>query len=371
LSNRNDDPIRCRICLKRKNHTELSEEMEDSISPVLEKIKSNTPQPDYFEICNGQTDLETLTENEIWDVLMICVKECEEDVIDKFLEVNLLNKCINRQDKNGECAMIVICKMGWVSLLEKMHSIETIDINMTDKEGNTPLIHAAQAGHIDIVEFILANYKGLQIDHRNKSGFSALMKAAIQGQIDCVRTLILHGADHSLCDPARGMCSQGWAQYCNRHDTAEEVASFNRMKQSVEKTHTGVVDKTLAEPQPLPCQGLRPTKMIRIVRRSLSSVICGCKRTDANQDSEPLPGRKLPISNDQHLYIKNVVHRIHHNCHFEKGMAHPECLNKSARRNGSMIRPFNYSSPRRNSKFVVPRVEITKSNSSNNYDSFD
>ena len=51
---------------------------------------------------------------------------------------------INRQDKNGECAMIVICKMGWLSLLEKVHSIETIDINVTDNEGNTPLIHAAQ-----------------------------------------------------------------------------------------------------------------------------------------------------------------------------------------------------------------------------------
>ena len=29
--------------------------MEGSISPVLEKIKSTTTEPDYFEICNGQT----------------------------------------------------------------------------------------------------------------------------------------------------------------------------------------------------------------------------------------------------------------------------------------------------------------------------
>lgn len=55
-----------------------------------------------------------------------------------------------------------------------------------------------------------------------------------------------------------------------------------------------------------------------------------------------------------------------------RGMTHPECLNKTIRRTGSMIRPFNnYTSPKRNSQLIIPRVEITKTNNTNNYDSFD
>ncbi|CAG5098398.1 Oidioi.mRNA.OKI2018_I69.XSR.g15632.t1.cds [Oikopleura dioica] len=64
------------------------------------------------------------------------------------------------------------------------------------------------------------------------------MKAAIQGQIDTVRLLLAHGADHSITDPTRGMCAQGWAQYCNRHETASEIAEYHRRPSSVRlKSH--------------------------------------------------------------------------------------------------------------------------------------
>lgn len=41
-----------------------------------------------------------------------------------------------------------------------------------------------QAGHIDIVEYLLKHCDDIDIDHRNNSGFSALMKASIQGGIN-------------------------------------------------------------------------------------------------------------------------------------------------------------------------------------------
>ena len=31
---------------------------------------------------------------------------------------------INRQDKNGDCALIIICKQGWINLLYKISTLE-------------------------------------------------------------------------------------------------------------------------------------------------------------------------------------------------------------------------------------------------------
>ena len=33
---------------------------------------------------------------------------------------------INRQDKNGDCALIIICKQGWINLLDKISTLEVI-----------------------------------------------------------------------------------------------------------------------------------------------------------------------------------------------------------------------------------------------------
>lgn len=49
------------------------------------------------------------------------------------------------------------------------------------------------SGHITITNFLLNYYPGLDIEKRNIHGFTALMKASIQGRTDCVRALMLAG----------------------------------------------------------------------------------------------------------------------------------------------------------------------------------
>ncbi|NXJ31740.1 PANKY protein, partial [Ciconia maguari] len=62
-----------------------------------------------------------------------------------------------------------------------------------DKDGNTALMMAAQAGHITIVNYLLNYYPALEVDKRDPRGLTALMKAAVQGQQDCVAALLLAG----------------------------------------------------------------------------------------------------------------------------------------------------------------------------------
>ena len=38
-----------------------------------------------------------------------------------------------------------------------------------------------KAGNYECMEFLFANFSNISVDHQNQSGFSALMKAAIQG----------------------------------------------------------------------------------------------------------------------------------------------------------------------------------------------
>lgn len=48
-------------------------------------------------------------------------------------------------------------------------------------------------GHITIVNYLLNYYPALDLDRRDGRGLTALMKAAVQGQEDCVAALLLAG----------------------------------------------------------------------------------------------------------------------------------------------------------------------------------
>lgn len=50
-------------------------------------------------------------------------------------------------------------------------------------------------GHITITNYLLNYYPGLDIERRNCHGFTALMKAAMQGRLECVRSLMMAGAE--------------------------------------------------------------------------------------------------------------------------------------------------------------------------------
>lgn len=48
-------------------------------------------------------------------------------------------------------------------------------------------------GHVFISNYLLNYFPGLDIERRNCHGFTALMKAAMQGRLECVRALMLAG----------------------------------------------------------------------------------------------------------------------------------------------------------------------------------
>lgn len=56
------------------------------------------------------------------------------------------------------------------------------------------------AGFTTIVNYILNYYSGVDTEVRDPRGFTALIKAGMQGREDCVSALLMHGKfKHGLC----------------------------------------------------------------------------------------------------------------------------------------------------------------------------
>nr|XP_046178251.1 ankyrin repeat domain-containing protein 33B-like [Oncorhynchus gorbuscha] len=177
---------------------------DDSFYPPDESLKYRTPSPvtpeplSFFMACYNN--------NSIIVKIMIRQGVTEEEV--------------RETDKNNRNGLIVACYMGWVDVVIALSQCPHIDVNWQDNEGNTALMTAAQAGHIMISSYLINYFSNLDLERRNCHGFTAMMKAAMQGRADVVRLLMLSGADVEARDYGRKMTSREWALFTCRYETA-------------------------------------------------------------------------------------------------------------------------------------------------------
>ncbi|XP_051969440.1 ankyrin repeat domain-containing protein 33B-like [Xyrauchen texanus] len=127
---------------------------------------------------------------------------------------------VHETDKNKRTGLIVACYQGYVDVVIALAQCPHLDVNWQDNEGNTALITASQAGHIVISNYLLNYFPGLDIEKKNCHGFTALMKAAIQGRVECVKALMLAGADLEARDNGRKFNAREWAIFTSRYETA-------------------------------------------------------------------------------------------------------------------------------------------------------
>ncbi|XP_060950080.1 ankyrin repeat domain-containing protein 33B [Limanda limanda] len=127
---------------------------------------------------------------------------------------------VKEADKNNRIGLLVACYQGYVDVVIALCQCPYLDVNWQDSEGNTALITAAQAGHITITNYLLNYFSGLDIERRNCHGFTALMKAAMQGRVECVRSLMMAGAALTAKDFGRHFTARDWALFTGRYETA-------------------------------------------------------------------------------------------------------------------------------------------------------
>ncbi|KAM9789733.1 ankyrin repeat domain-containing protein 33B-like [Neosynchiropus ocellatus] len=180
---------------------------DDSFYPLDNAVRTHmfrTPSPEvpepisFFKACCNN--------NAIIVKIMIRQGVTEEEVMET--------------DRNRRSGLIVACYHGYVDVVIALAQCPHLDVNWQDNEGNTALITAAQAGHVIISNYLLNYYPGLDIERRNCHGFTALMKAAMQGRADCVRSLMLAGSDIQAKDCGRRLTPREWALFTGRYETA-------------------------------------------------------------------------------------------------------------------------------------------------------
>ncbi|XP_029979553.1 ankyrin repeat domain-containing protein 33B [Sphaeramia orbicularis] len=126
---------------------------------------------------------------------------------------------VKETDRNNRTGLLVACYQGYVDVVIALSQCPYLDVNWQDSEGNTALITAAQAGHITITNYLLNYFIGLDIERRNCHGFTALMKAAMQGRVDCVRSIMMAGATLNSRDYGRQLTAREWALFTGRYET--------------------------------------------------------------------------------------------------------------------------------------------------------
>lgn len=127
-----------------------------------------------------------------------------------------------RNPDTGETALIIVTKrrdITWVRFLLGKEA----DPSISDRQGTTPLMHAALLNFTDGAEELL-NDKA-PVDQANRRGETALILAVQSKNVAMVRLLIKRGANPDKADHVAGMSARAYATRDDR--TGQIVALLN------------------------------------------------------------------------------------------------------------------------------------------------
>ncbi|XP_013389888.1 death-associated protein kinase 1 isoform X2 [Lingula anatina] len=104
---------------------------------------------------------------------------------------------INISNRHGETALHRAASGGHVEVVKLLQS-NGMNLNVTDQHGDNAVYWAARQGHVEVVKYL--KEQGVSVDQQNKSGESALHVAARYGHSHVVQYLCEAGANVDLQD---------------------------------------------------------------------------------------------------------------------------------------------------------------------------
>ncbi|XP_059158977.1 ankyrin-3-like [Physella acuta] len=111
--------------------------------------------------------------------------------LDQF--VVSLGANVNKKRENGDTPLHISAGKGFTDICRLLLA-KGCDINALNDDGDTPLMAAVQpSGSIELIHLLLEQ-DNVDIDHKNKNGVTALMKAFEDGHKDVVNLLLNFGA---------------------------------------------------------------------------------------------------------------------------------------------------------------------------------
>ncbi|XP_071085224.1 putative ankyrin repeat protein RF_0381 [Haliotis cracherodii] len=120
----------------------------------------------------------------------------DEKTVKRVLEQDKLN--INSRGKNGDTPVMIAARAGYRELVDFLVK-KGADMTLVNNDGDNILHQACRGGDIEKVRGFLEQDK-LEINSRGKNGETPVMMAARAGYVELVDFLVKKGADMSLVD---------------------------------------------------------------------------------------------------------------------------------------------------------------------------
>uniref|UniRef100_A0A3Q3W3U3 Uncharacterized protein n=1 Tax=Mola mola TaxID=94237 RepID=A0A3Q3W3U3_MOLML len=171
--------------------------LDDSDSESV--LSDDSVLPDYESNDNHKEPAKTLYE--------ACTRN-DPTSLRRILERGITKEEAMELDINGRNGLMVAVGKGFIDIVTMLHLCPSIDINHQDTDGNTALMIAAQA-FVNILNYIINFYSGVDTEVRDPRGFTALIKAGLQGKDECVSALLMH-ADMNVMDQVQGRSLRDW-----------------------------------------------------------------------------------------------------------------------------------------------------------------
>ncbi|XP_024545688.1 E3 ubiquitin-protein ligase KEG isoform X2 [Selaginella moellendorffii] len=127
------------------------------------------------------------------------VSEGNEDRVRELLAKAATGRSIRAllesHNSDGQTVLHIAAMRGYSSIIELICSYEEADVEILDKDGDTPLVCAVASGTPEVLKALIR--KGANVNARLKDGLgpSVAHVCAFYGQPDCMRELLLAGAD--------------------------------------------------------------------------------------------------------------------------------------------------------------------------------
>ncbi|GAB4827765.1 hypothetical protein Ancab_034651 [Ancistrocladus abbreviatus] len=107
---------------------------------------------------------------------------------------------LEAQNGDGQTALHLACRRGSAELVEAILEYKEANVDIRDKDGDPPLVFALAAGSPECVRTLIRRYANVGSRLREGFGTSVAHVCAYHGQPDCMRELLLAGADPNAID---------------------------------------------------------------------------------------------------------------------------------------------------------------------------
>ena len=219
------------------SHLNLSLQLLEAIQQGKAKI--------IKRLLDSRVDINVVTESGQSPLLLAC--SLKESVNREKITSLLLDRgCqINLPDRAGVTALMIAVDSQDESLVSKLLE-KGADVGLSDFEGNTALCHAAKIGDSNILRTILCETQRhkIHVDQKNMRGLTPLLIAAQNGHLEVAKILVEKGkASLTIRDLDNFMTAEDWMKQTSFYSPSD--LSFLSPRMRHKRSKKGI--KTLAD----------------------------------------------------------------------------------------------------------------------------